>query len=79
MKPDNGLAYAWLSAALAFGVPAEQRDATVYTLGMTAARLDRKQLARAEGLARKIVATIVSRQADTPDRKSDQASADSMI
>jgi len=79
MKRDNGLAFAWLSAALAFGVPAEQHDATVYTLGMTAARLDRKQLTRAQGLARKIVATIVTRQADTPDDKSGQAPPDSMI
>jgi len=27
------LGYAWLIAALAFGVPAEEHDATVYTLG----------------------------------------------
>ena len=72
MKHDNRLAYAWLIAALAFGVPAEERDATVYTLGMTAARLGPNQLAGAEGLARKIAATIVDRQAHTLDRKSDQ-------
>jgi len=73
LKHDNRLAYAWLSAALAFGVPAEQHDATVYTLGLTAARLGPKQLVRAEGLAREIVATIVNCEGGTPDRKSDQA------
>ncbi len=73
VKHDNALAYAWLSAALAFGVPAEAHDATVYTLGMTAARLGPNQLSRAEGLARKIAVTIASRQARTPDRKSEQA------
>jgi TPR repeat protein len=72
VKHDNRLAYAWLSAALSFGVPAEEHDATVYILGITAARLGRNQLARAEELARKIAATIVNHQPRTPDRKSDQ-------
>jgi TPR repeat protein len=72
VKHDNALAYAWLIAALALGVPAEEHDAVVYTLGMTAARLGPNQLSRAQGLARKIAATIVDRQAHTPDRKSDQ-------
>jgi hypothetical protein len=79
LKHDNRLAYAWLSAALSFGVPAEQHDATVYVLGMTAARLGPNQLARAEELARKIAATIVDRQPHVPDRKSGQALQASMI
>jgi TPR repeat protein len=79
VKPDNRLAYAWLSAALSFGVPAEEHDATVYILGMTAGRLGPNQLTRADELARKIAVTIVSRQARTPDRKSDQALLGSMI
>ena len=79
VKHDNTQAYAWLIAALAFGVPAEQHDATVYTLGMTAARLGPNQLSRAKGLARKITLTITSRQERTPDRKSDQARLGSMI
>jgi TPR repeat protein len=79
VKQDNALAYAWLISALAFGVPADEHDATVYQLGMIAARLGPGQLARAEGYARKITVTIVSGQARTPDRKSDQARLGSMI
>jgi TPR repeat protein len=75
VKHDNRLAYGWLSAALSFGVPAEEHDATVYILGITAARLGPNQLARAEELARKIIATISNRQ----PRKSDQALLRSMI
>ena len=58
---------------MAFGVRADEHDATVYMLGMTAARLGPNQLAGAEGRARKIAVTIVSRRAPAPDRKSDQA------
>ena len=79
VKRDNRLSYAWLITALAFGVPTEVHDATVYQLGMIAARLGPSQLARAEGYARKIAVTIVSAQARTPDRKSDQARVGSMI
>ena len=79
VKQDNALAYAWLISALAFGVSAEEHDATVYTLGMTAARLGPNQLFRAQGLARKIATTIVNRQPRTPDRKFDQARLGSMI
>jgi hypothetical protein len=64
---------------LAFGVSAEEHDATVYTLGMTAAQLGPSQLSRAKGLARKIATTIVNHQPHTPDRKSDQARLGSMI
>lgn len=79
VKQDNALAYAWLIAALAFGVSADDHDATVFTLGMTAGRLGPNQLSRAQGLARKIAMTIVNRQARVPDRKSDQARLGSMI
>ncbi|HWZ70011.1 MAG TPA: tetratricopeptide repeat protein [Casimicrobiaceae bacterium] len=79
VKQDNALAYAWLISALALGVSADEHDATVYTLGMTAARLGPNQLSRAQGLARKIAATIINRQAVTPDHKSDQARLGSMI
>jgi TPR repeat protein len=72
VRRDDRLAYAWLIAALAFGVPAKDHDATVYLLGMTTARLRPNQVSRAEALARKIAATIVSRQASTPDRESDK-------
>jgi hypothetical protein len=71
-KHDNRLAYAWLITALAFGVPAEAHDATVYTLEMTAARLGPKEQAGAEDLARKISVTIANRQTRTPDRKANQ-------
>ena len=76
---DNRLAYAWVRAALLFGVPAQERDAAVYILGMVVARLGPNQLARAEELARHIVVTIVSREAPTQDRKSDQKLPVSMI
>ena len=79
MKHDNSLAYAWLIAALAFGVRSEERDATVCTLGMTAARLGPNQLAQARQQARKIAVTLASRQGRTPDRKSDQARLGSTI
>ena len=79
VRHDNRLAYAWLITALAFGVPAETHDATVYTLGMTVAHLGPNKLAHAEGLARKLSATIVKRQVRTPDRKSDQARLGLMI
>jgi len=79
VKHDNALAYTWLIAALAIGVPAEVHDATVYTLGMTAARLGPNQVSRAQEQARKIAVTIVSRQTGAPDRKSDQARLRSMI
>ena len=72
VKHDNSLAYAWLIAALAFGVRSEERDATVYTLGMTAARLGPNQLAQARQQARNIAVTLASRQGRTPDRKSDR-------
>ncbi len=79
VKRDDRRAYAWLVVALAFGVPAEDHDATIYTLGMTAARLGPNQLSRAQGIARKIAVTIGSRPAPTPDRKSDQARLGSTI
>jgi TPR repeat protein len=79
VKRDNRLAYAWLSAALSFGVRAEEHDATVYILGMTAARLGPNQLVRAEELAREIAVTIVNRQPRPADRKSTQALLGSMV
>ena len=54
VKQDNALAYAWLISALAFGVSAEEHDATVYTLGMTAARLGPNQLSAPKGSPAKL-------------------------
>jgi TPR repeat protein len=79
VKQDSALAYAWLLTALAFGVSTDEHDATVYTLGMTVARLNPNQLSRAKELAHKIAVTIVNRQARTPDRKSDKARLGSTI
>ncbi len=76
---DNRLAYAWVRAALLLGVAAEERDATVYILGMVVARLGPNELARAEELARNIVVTIVSREAPTQNRKYDKKLPVSMI
>jgi TPR repeat protein len=78
-KHDKRLAYAWLRAALSFGVSAEEHDATIYILGLTAARLGPNQLARAQALARNITVAIVNRQARTPERKFDRAPPGSTI
>jgi TPR repeat protein len=55
VKKDNVQAYAWLSAALSVGVP-EARDGVLFQLGMVAARLNAKQLARARRLTEGIPA-----------------------
>lgn len=67
------------AASCGVAMSTDEHDSTVYTLGMTAARLGPNQLSRAKGLAHKIAVTIVTRQARTPDRKADQARLGSMI
>jgi Sel1 repeat len=57
--PNFQRAYAWVRAALSFGVPEEDHDATVLKLGMIAARLDPRQISRSEGLAQVIAARVV--------------------
>jgi len=57
--PNFQKAYAWVRTALSFGVPEEDHDATVLKLGMIAARLDPKDIERAEELAGAIASRIV--------------------
>ena len=60
-------AYAWIRAALAFGVPKEDYDATLFKLGMIAARLSAAQMTSAERLA----LTIIERIGDRYERSGD--------
>jgi TPR repeat protein len=61
VKKDNVQAYALLHAALSAGVPEDARDGVLYQLGMLAARLNEKQLARAQRLAEGISAVAIRR------------------
>ena len=56
---DLRRAYAWVRTALAFGVPEEEHDTTVFKLGMLAARLGSDNIGRAEMLAEVIATRIV--------------------
>ena len=52
-------AYAWVRAALSFGVPEQDHDVTVMKLGMIAARLAPTAIEHSEGLAETIAARIL--------------------
>jgi uncharacterized protein len=67
-------AYAWLRAALSFGVPDEDRDAIIFRLGMIASRIGETQAARAERLATLLVEDIGQRVGYPKDRSTDTAS-----
>ena len=58
-RPDLHRAYAWLRAAIFFGVPEEFRDSTVLRLGMIAERLGPHKIIAAERLASKIAARVI--------------------
>jgi hypothetical protein len=64
-RRDYNAAYAWVRAALSFGVPEEDHDATVYKLGLIASRFSPGQVVRAEELARDI-ADKISQQCGHP-------------
>jgi len=72
VKRDTRLSYAWLITALALVCQRRTRTPPSITREI-AARLGPSQLARPKGTPAKIVVTIVSAQARTPDSKSDQA------
>ncbi len=55
---DHRLAYAWIRAGLSLGVPEQERDATVFKLGMIAARLGTTRTHAAERLATRIAEAI---------------------
>ena len=58
-RPNFPRAYAWMRAALSFGVPVQDHDATVMKLGMIAARLALTDIEHSEGLAETIAARIL--------------------
>jgi len=58
-RPNFPRAYAWVRAALSFGVPEQDHDATVMKLGMIAARLAPTEIEHSEGLAEGIAARIL--------------------
>jgi TPR repeat protein len=64
-------AYAWLRVALAFGVPEEDHDATVFRLGMIAARMGSADVIRAERLADHIADRIAGQCRTSADQFAD--------
>jgi TPR repeat protein len=70
---NNRRAYAWLRVALAFGVPAKDHDATVFRLGMIAARIGPANTARAERLAGEFAEKITQQCQIPADRNPDWA------
>jgi TPR repeat protein len=57
--PNFNRAYAWMRAALSFGVPEEDHDKALMKLGMIASRLGAENMGGAERLAEAIAARIV--------------------
>lgn len=66
-------AYAWLRVALAFGVPEEDHDATVFRLGTIAARMGSGDAVRAERLAANIADKIAGKCKKPADQFADLA------
>ena len=62
-RRDHRLAYAWIRAALALGVPAQDYDETLFKLGMIAGRLGAGRMAGAENLAVSIADAIAGTMA----------------
>ena len=58
LRRDGSQAYAWIRAALYVGISAEERDATVFKLGMVAAHLEPGQVERAEAMAKRIADSV---------------------
>ena len=73
-RPNFYRAYAWVRAALSFGVPEEDHDATVMKLGMIAARLGPEQINGAERLAGTLATRIVDTCTCSPGRETELAS-----
>ena len=73
-NPNMHRAYAWVRAALSFGVPAEDHDATVLRLGMIAARLGSQNIDAAERLAAVISSQIVETCQCSPAQETELAS-----
>jgi TPR repeat protein len=74
-RPGHSIsAYAWLRAALSFGVPDEDRDAIIFRLGMIASRIGETNAARAERLAGLLVEDIGQRVRDPSNQSPESAS-----
>jgi TPR repeat protein len=73
-NPNMYRAYAWVRAALSFGVPVEDHDATVLRLGMIAARLGSANIDAAERLAGVISSQIVETCQCSPAQETELAS-----
>ena len=73
-RPNQHRAYAWVRAALSFGVPGKDPDATVLKLGMIAARLGSKQIGAAERLAGSIATRVVQACECSPGQETEVAS-----
>jgi hypothetical protein len=67
-------AYAWLRAALSFGVPDEDRDAIIFRLGMIASRIGETNAARAERLASLLIEDIGQRVGYPKSQSTESAS-----
>src|SRR5271156_7143028 len=70
-RPNFPRAYAWVRAALSFGVPEQDHDATVMKLGMIAARLGPEQINGAERLAGTLATRIVDTCTCSPGRETE--------
>jgi hypothetical protein len=70
---DLRRAYAWVRTALAFGVPDEEHDTTVFKLGMLAARLGSDNVEGAERLAEVIASRVVETCECSPAQETELA------
>ena len=74
-RPGHSIsAYAWLRAALSFGVPDEDRDAIIFRLGMIASRIGETNAARGERLAGALIEDIGQRVGYPKDQSTESAS-----
>jgi TPR repeat protein len=73
-NPNMYRAYAWVRAALSFGVPMEDHDATVLRLGMIATQLGSENIQAAERLAGVISSQIVETCQCSPAQETELAS-----
>jgi TPR repeat protein len=72
--PNQHRAYAWVRAALSFGVPEEDHDATVLKLGMIAAQLGPSHIGAAERLAGAIATRVAETCQCSPGQETELAS-----
>jgi hypothetical protein len=71
-------AYAWVRAALSFGMPQEDHDTTVLKLGMIVAQLGSDKFAGAERLAETIATRVVETCKCSPGQETELASDSSL-